>query len=381
MVFNKITISEADSRYKHKKFVCVPWVIYRDDPRWIPPLLLDKLETIDPKKNPFFDHGEAALFLAKKDGEYVGRISAHINHLHNEYHNEKAGFFGFFESINNKRVSRALLERAEEWLKNKGCEKILGPISFCTSNGEVGLLVKGFDKPLMFMCPYNPPYYEELITDCKYEKAKDMFGWMLDLGEIPTRALQVARQVEQYPGLRIRPMEPNHLEKEIKIVSDIFNSAWSRNWGYVPWTKKEVEHLGRAVKLILIKEMTAIAELDGEPIGMMLILPNIMEVIKDINGRLFPTGFLKLLYRIKMGAHKFKTGRLPLLGVKPEYQGSALKGLSVLLYVQAYKSAAKYGLKSGESGWTLEDNEKINNGIKLMGGRPEKVYRVYAKDT
>jgi GNAT superfamily N-acetyltransferase len=373
-----IQIRSVQSKAERKRFVMVPWRIYRDDPKWVPPLIQDRLETLDPAKNPFFEHGEAQLFIAERDGEPVGRITAHTNRLHNEYHKDKAGFFGFFESIDDQSVARALLEAAEDWLKKKGCDQVLGPESFST-NEEVGVVVEDRAGPPMILCAYNPPYYPRLLEACGYQKAKDLYGWHYTIGDVPEAPRQVADAVAQHPGLKLRTVDMKNVLRDVRIVRDIFNAAWSRNWGYVPWTEKEVEHSAEMLKLILIPEWTTIAEVDGQPAGMMISFPNINEVIKDLNGRLFPTGLLKLLWRVKMGGYRFQSGRLALLGVKPEFRGSTLGGLSVLLYVCAHRATLKYGLKVGELGWTLEDNQKINAGIQFMGGSIGKVYRIYGK--
>jgi hypothetical protein len=373
-----LQIRKVESKADRKVFVKVPWTVFQSDPRWIPPLIMDRLEAIDERKNPFFRHGEAALFIAEKHGEAVGRISAHVNSLYNEYHQDKTGFFGWYDVINDPGVSRGLLETAEGWLKDKGCDKVVGPQSFST-NEEVGVLVKGFDKPLMIMCAYNPPYYDELIRASGYEKEKDLYGWIYKVGEVPEAPRQIADAVEQHPGLKVRTVDAKNMKRDVGIVRDIFNAAWNKNWGYVPWTDEEVEHSAQMMKMILMPDITAIAEVDGKPAGMMLAFPNILEIQKDLNGRLFPLGLAKLIYRLKLGGHKFRGARLFLLGIKPEFRGSVLGGLSVLLYVRAHRGGLKNGLEGGELGWTLEDNQKINAGIEFMGGRNDKVYRIYGK--
>jgi GNAT superfamily N-acetyltransferase len=373
-----VNVRQIDSKADRSSFAKVPWVAHRNDAQWVPPLLADVLDTLNPRKNPFFEHGEAALFLAERDGEAVGRISAHTNQLHNEYHKDKAGFFGFFECIEDEAVSAALLERAEDWLKQRGCDQVLGPESFST-NEEVGVVVEDREGPPMIMCAQNPPYYPRLIEAAGYEKAKDLYGWYYEVGEIPAEARKIAHAVEQYPGLTVRQADPKHLERDIHIVREVFNAAWSRNWGYVPWTDNEVTHGAKEMGMIIKPEITAIAEVEGKPAGFMVALPNINEAIKDLNGRLFPTGLLKLIWRLKLGGHKFQSARLLLLGIMPEYRGSALGGLSVLLYVRAHHGGEQLGIKFGELGWTLEDNEKINAGIQFMGGRLGKVYRIYGK--
>ncbi len=374
-----LEIRRVESKAERKRFIRVPWRVYQNDPRWVPPLMFDVDETLDPDKNPYFEHGQAALFIAEKHGEAVGRISAHTNSLYNDYHDDKAGFFGFFESVPERDVARSLVQTAEQWLADEGCDQMLGPMNFCTNQGDTGTLVRGFEHPPMIMCTYNPPYYPELLEAAGLEKAKDLFGWVYELGDVPAAPAQVAAAVEQYPGLRVRPVDADHMERDVRIVRDVFNAAWSRNWGYVPWTEAEVLHAAKMMKMILHPKITAIAEVDGEPAGMMLAFPNILEVTKDLNGRLAPFGLLKLIHRLKLGGHRFRGARLFLLGVKPEFRGSVLGGLSVLLYVVAHRGGLEYGMTHGELGWTLEDNEKINAGIQFMGGRNDKVYRVYGK--
>ena len=374
-----VKVRQIDSKADRRKFVNVPWAVHTDDASWVPPLKRDVLDTLNPRKNPFFEHGEAALFVAERGGEAVGRITAHTNRLHNEYHNDKAGFFGFFECVEDETVSGALLETAEDWLREQGRDKVLGPESFST-NEEAGMVVEDREGPPMIMCAQNPPYYPRLVEAAGYEKAKDLYGWYYEVGEIPEGPIAVAQQVEHYPGLTVRQADPKHMERDIHIIREVFNAAWSDNWGYVPWTDSEVEHAAKQIKMIIAPEITAIAEVDGKPAGFMVALPNINETIKDLNGRLFPTGIFKLIWRLKLKRRRPRSARLLLLGVKPEYRGGALGGLSVLLYVIAHHGGEKIGIEFGELGWTLEDNEKINAGIQFMGGRLGKVYRVYGKD-
>lgn len=375
-----VKVRQIESKTDRKTFVKFPWRIYRDDPNWVPPLLADRMEAIDQAKNPFFEHGEAALFLAERDGEPVGRITAHLNHLHNEHHKDKTGFFGFFECVDEDEVARSLLEAAEHWLVERGRDKVLGPFCFSTNEGDVGFVAEDREGPPMILCAYSAPYYPGLVERAGYEKAKDLYGWHYEIGNVPEAPRQVAEAVEKHPGLTIRHADRKHMERDVRIVRDVFNAAWSRNWGFVPWTDKEVDHAAKMLKMIMIPELTAIAEVEGKPAGIMLAFPNINEVIKDLDGKLFPAGMLKLVWRVMLGRHKFQSARLTHLGVMPEFRGSVLGGLSVLLYVWAHRASLKIGLKGGELGWTLEDNKKINAGIQFMGGRIGKIYRVYGKD-
>jgi hypothetical protein len=251
-----VKIRQIDSKADRKKFVTMPWLVYRDDPRWVPPLIMDRLEAIDPKKNPFFEHAEAALFLAERDGVAVGRISAHINHLHNEYHNDKTGFFGWFESIDDPKVAGALLETAEGWLRERGRDQALGPECWSVYE-ELGVLAEDREGPPMIMCCYTPPYYLELLEGAGYEKAKDLYGWHYEAGKIPEAPLQVADAVDRHPGLKIRCADPKNMGRDIRIVRDVYNAAWSKNWGFVPWTESEVEHAAKMISTRSSRILTA----------------------------------------------------------------------------------------------------------------------------
>lgn len=332
------------------------------------------------KKHPFFRLGKAHFLLALRDGVTVGRISVHIHSLYNQIHQDKTGFFGFFECIDDARAARALFEAGEAWLKAQGCDKILGPICFTTNDGNLGILAENRNGPAMLLCPYNPPYYLDLLESAGYQKAKDLYGWHYEVGQVPKAPQRVAEIVEKTEGLVIRPLQLQTMSRDFEIIEQLFNASWSKNWGYVPWTRPEIEYTLQSMKLFMIPELTAIAEVHGEPAGLMLALPNILEAIKDLNGRLFPTGLIKLMYRLKLSQFKYETARVILLGVKPAFRGSTLGGLSVLLYVHAHRAGQKLGLKSGDLGPTLEDSQKINAGIQFMGGKIGKIYRVYGKD-
>lgn len=371
-------IPVSDGRLK-KEFIRFPYSLYKKDPNWVPHLRLERTEMITPKKNPFFEHGEAELFLAARNGEVVGRISAHINHLHNERYGEKTGHFGFFDAIDDAEIFRALLARGGEALRKKGMNKIVGPLSF-SINEEAGVLVEGFDAPPYPFMTHNFPYYDSHITKAAYSKAKDLIAWKYDATRpIPEPAVQIADVVRQHPGLVIREVNLKKMKEEMAIIRDVFNSAWANNWGFVPWTEAELNKMGKEMKLVLDPRVALIAEVGGKPAAICIAIPNYYDAIRDLNGRLFPFGLLKLLYRLKI-KKMVKTARLCLLGVKKEFRGDILGGLSVLLYVEIHQRGQKLGYVGGELSWTFEDNEKINNGITLMGGIPYKKYRIYQKD-
>lgn len=376
MQSSKIEIIPVQSKKEFKQFIQVPYDFYRNDPHWVPPLYLERSELLDPKKNPFFDHAKVMLFLAKKNNKIVGRVSAQVDEEYEKFHKEKIGHFGFFESQNDQNIAKALLEQAENFAKKLGAKRILGPFSL-SINEESGMLIDGFDKPLMTMMPYNPPYYPSLIEEAGFKKAKDLFAWHYEVGDLPEAPLQIAHEVMKYPGLTVRPLSKKNFEQDVEKIMQVFNSAWSHNWGFVPLTSKEVKKSAKDLKLFMDPELAFIAEVNGDPAGICLAVPNLYELIKGLNGKLFPFGIFKLLWRVKR--KKYKSARLMLLGVKKEYRGSILGGLSILLYIEIHKRGIKQGYDFGELSWTLEDNEKINAGIEFMGGKKYKTYRVYEK--
>lgn len=372
------TIRPVETASDLKKFIRLPWKIYKDDPAWIPPLLMERKEFLDPKKNPFFEHADVALFLAEKNGEPVGRISAQIDHLHNETHKEQTGFFGLFECIDDQDIANCLLNNAAGWLKSRGMKSIRGPFSF-SINEELGVVVKGQEHPPFILMAHSRSYYEKLLESWGLKKLKDFFCWRYVSGRpVPEAALQLAEEARKQPGLVIREVDPKNMERDVRILIDVFNSAWQKNWGFVPLTENEIKKAAKDFKLLLEPKLALIAEVNGVPAAISLALPNLNEAIKDLNGKLFPFGLFKLLYRIKR--KKIRSARLILLGIKKEFRKDALgAGLSVLLYVEKHRRSQELKHWGGELSWTLEDNQKINFGIEMMGGEHYKTYRVYEK--
>ncbi len=373
-----LEIENQEARKDLKKFLEVPWTIYCDDPHWIPPLLKERRELLDPRTNPFFEHADAVLFLACRDGRPIGRISAQIDHLHNQTHGEQTGFFGLFECVDDQEVANALLENAAGWLRARGMRTVRGPFSL-SINEESGLLVEGFDQPAFLLTGYHPAYYAKLLEGWGLRKCKDLYSWRYESDRpIPGAAAQMADEVRKHPGLSVREVDPKHLDRDVRILIDVFNSAWQKNWGFVPLTENEIKKAAKDFKLLLEPKLALIAEVDGRPAAIALALPNLNEAIKDLNGRLFPFGLFKLLYRIKR--KKIRSARLMLLGIKKEFRKDILgAGLSVLLYAEMHRRSQELGHWGGELSWTLEDNQKINLGIELMGGEKYKVHRLYEK--
>lgn len=372
-----IEVSPVNSSKLKKKFVSFPYQLYKKDPHWVPPLRMERMEMITPAKNPFFKYADVQLFMAYKDGQPAGRISAQVNSLHNERYGEKTGHFGFFDFIDDPEIADALLKQAALWLAGKGMDKIVGPLSFSV-NEEAGLLVAGFNFPPFPYMSHNYPYYEKRVLDSGFSAIKELWAWTYNSDEqVPAVAKQIADVVRQYPGLKIREMNIKKMDQEIRIISDVFNSAWSKNWGFIPWTEDEIKKAAKDLKMILDPKLALIAEVHGVPAAISIALPNYHEAIKDLNGRLFPFGLFKLLYRLKI--KKVKSARLALLGIKKEFRGDVLGGLSVLLYTEMRRRSQELGHWGGELSWTLSDNDKINNGISMMGGTVYKKYRIYEK--
>jgi GNAT superfamily N-acetyltransferase len=351
--------------------------IYKHAPYYVRPLDFDVSDRLDHQKNPFFEHAEGTAWVAYDGGRPVGRISAQVDREHLRMHEDDAGMFGFLDTTDDPEVAKALLAEAEAWVRAKGMKRIRGPMSL-SINEECGCLIEGFDDPPMAMMTYHNRYQGGLVEQAGYAKLKDLYSWKYDVGQVPTRAQRAHDEVAAMPEVTTRMADPGRIEDELRIIMDIFNDAWSDNWGYVPITEKELVKMGKDMSLILMPELTRITFINGEAAAVSVGIPNINEVIRDLDGQLFPFGFVKMLWRLKVqGA---KSGRLLILGIRKKWRHvRRYAGLSAYLYVQMNQSAHLLGMKSSELGWTLEDNAAINAGIRLMGGRIEKRYRLYEK--
>ena len=360
-----------------RDFLDVVDTIYADDPRYIRPLDMEVKDRLDPKKNPFFEHADGAVFTAHKGGRCVGRVTAQIDREHLARHEDDAGFFGFFDTVDDAEVARELLGRAESWLKERGMKVARGPMSL-NINEEIGCLVDGFDAPPVLLNPHHRPYQGGLIEQAGYAKAKDVFGWRYEVGEPNARVKKAQEEIRQMPEVVSRPMDRRNMARDVEIALDVFNDAWHENWGFVPATRKEADKMAADFKLFLVPEITRLVLIDGEPAAVAIALPNVNELIADLHGRVFPLGLVKLLYRLKVeGA---KSGRLVMLGIKKKFRTQRkYAGLSLFLYGEMNDGGKRVGMTWGELGWTLEDNAAVNTGIKLMGAKKYKTYRVYEK--
>ncbi|MCA9603846.1 MAG: hypothetical protein KC417_17565 [Myxococcales bacterium] len=358
-----------------RTFLDAARVVYRNDPAWVPPLDMDMKDRLNPKKNPFFEHGEVGLFTAWRDGRLVGRCSTSIDHEHLRIHKDDTGFFGFFDTLDDPEAAKALMDSARQWTKARGLKRIRGPISL-NSNEEIGTLIEGFEHPPVLMMPHARPYQAELIAQTGVEKVKDLYAWRFEVGTLNARVERAWKQVQEMPEVRLRSVNKKNMEQELRTIMEIFNEAWKDNWGFVPATPSEMKKAAADMKLIIDEDMAFIAEIDGRAVGMCICLPNLNEAIRDIDGKLFPTGLAKMLWRTKVAG--LKSARLMLLGIRSELRGVKKYGaLSTAIYVEIAKRGAAKGYQWGELSWTLEDNHPVNLGIKAMGAKIYKKYRVF----
>jgi hypothetical protein len=371
-----VTVTPVSGRRDLDAFIKLPFQLYRDDPSWVPPLLFMERQRFNPKTNPFLQHADAQLFLARRNGQVVGRISAQVDHEHNRFHEERTGFFGFFESVDEAETARALFAAAEGWLRERGMEAARGPLSF-SINQEVGLLVEGFDTPPMVMTPHSRPYYGRLIEEAGFSRAMDLYAWEYDWQTVPPKAHRAVETLRQRPDITIRTADIRRFDEEVATVLEVFNSAWSENWGFVPVTPAEAHHMARELRMIVDTNIIIIVEVEGKPAGVVLVAPNLNEALHDLNGRLFPFGWAKLLWRLKV--RKLKSGRLMILGVKKEYRARQYLAMAYLLCDEIYRRARESGYRRAEFSWTLESNSAVNTIIRNVGCRVYKTYRIYEK--
>jgi hypothetical protein len=360
-----------------KPFLDVVDYIYRDDANYVRPLDLDLKQRLS-MKNPFFEHAEGTIFTAYRNTWCVGRCTAQIDREHLARHGEKCGYFGFLDTVDDPEVSSALLEAAEKWLRSRGMTKMRGPFSL-SINDEMGCLVEGFDSPPMILMPHHRPYQGALIEKAGFSKAKDAFAWRYVVGDVPTRAKKAHDEIDAMPEVRSRHVDTKNLDAEVRTIMDIFNDAWSDNWSFIPYSESELAKMAEDMRLIGIPELTYITEIDGEPAAVAVALPNLNELIRDFKGKLVPFGLPKLLWRLKVAGPK--TARLLILGIRKKYRSQRkYAALSAYLYAKLNNSGKHVGIEWGELSWTLEDNGPVNVGIKFMGGKIYKKYRLYEKE-
>ncbi len=359
-----------------RRFVGLPFELYRNEPRWVPPLIADVRKRLDPAKNPFFEHAEAQYFLAWRDGRPVGRISAHVDHRFNDFQQNDWGLWGFFESEDDPETAAALLEATEAWLRDRGRDRMVGPMDF-TTNDEAGLLIEGHDRPAIILAPWHHPYYQPLLEGAGLAKAMDLLMWSLHISDgdrVHPAIWEAAGKVESEHGIVCRPMRKRDLEAEVVRFLEVYNAAWEDNWGAVPLTAEEALHYAKDLKPVLDEHWAMIAERadTGEVVGAALTLPDFNQVLAHLNGRLLPFGWAKALY----WKPKIDAVRVFALGVKPEYQHT---GVAARFYQMHFESAAVTPQKHGEMGWILEVNQPMNRAMEGMGGKVVRRFRVYER--
>jgi GNAT superfamily N-acetyltransferase len=349
-------------------FLRLPWRIYQDDPHWVPPLLFEQRQLLT-GQHPFFEKAEIRLFLARDDGEVVGRIAAILDRHFLEFHQEPIGFFGFFECLNDGQVTEGLLGAVREFLRGKGMQAIRGPVNPSMHN-PCGLLIDGFDSPPVILMTYNPPTYQRLMEEAGCRKAMDLLAYTLQLStEPPQKILRPAEEARR-KGIQVRSVEMNRLADEVQVFREIFNSAWHRNWGFTPMTYAEAQSMAKHLKSLIVPSLTLVAEAEGIPVGFMMHLPDYNQILRRLNGRLGILGLLKFLWYRR----RIRDARLLLLGTKPEYRR---KGVDGLLCLTAWHALKKRGFSRVELSWILEDNRIVQRMAEHLGGTVYKRYRIY----
>lgn len=374
-----LRIRPIENRQALRQFLQMPVRLYAHDPHWVQPLMFERLEHLNPRKNPYFEHAEVAYWLALRGDQPVGRISAQVDRLHLERHRDATGQFGFLEAEDDPAVFAALFETAERWLGARGLRRVTGPFSL-SINDESGLLIDGFETPPYLMMGHAARYYGPRVEELGYRKARDLIAYAFDVvAPPPPRARRMLERLSKGAGLSFRPIEMRRFDQELQTIVDIFNDAWSDNWAFVPMTPAEVRHMGKNLKPIVRAEHAWIGEVDGSPAAMTVTLPNVNEAIADLGGRLLPLGWAKLLWRLKVRGTQ--SARMPLMGVRRKYQGTPKGAALALGVIEAVRSwHAEHGAKEAELSWVVEENQPTRDIIRLVGGRPYKTYRVYEKE-
>jgi GNAT superfamily N-acetyltransferase len=374
-----IRIERVTNRKALKTFVGLPAPLYRDDPAWVAPLMFERLNLLAKDKNPYFEHAAADYWIAYRDGEPVGRISAQIDELAQDGHGQGTGHFGFVEAPDDPTVFRALFETAEGWLQDRGMVRVLGPFNL-SINEECGLLIDGFKDRPRIMMSHARPYYAARIEGLGYRKAKDLWAYDLDaVDELPENVLRIVRKAEADQRLQVRNLRRSRMSDDFRIIRDIFNDAWSNNWGYVPLTEAEISKMRADLSLLLYEHSGKIAYWEGEPAAFMLVLPDLNELIADLHGRLVPFGWAKLAWRVRR--RRFPCVRVPLMGVRKRYQNRPSGAFMALLLIAQHRVEwrRRHGMLRGELSWILEDNESMKGIADSIVGVHYKTYRIYEK--
>lgn len=368
-------VSLSRSAAEVRRFLKVSYAIYAGDPYWVAPLMMD-LKQVFEDRNPFFRHAEMQLWVARRGSADVGRIAGIVDRTHNELHGERTAFFGFFESVNDSKVSAGLFQAVFDWARDRGMQRLLGPVN-PSLNEECGLLVDGFDSSPVIMTPYNPRYYIDLITRAGFAKAKDLLAFHRDIAgssiERLDRIVEVFRRRQK--DIAIRPLHKATLKQDLQKIKNVYNAAWERNWAFVPMTDAEIDFMAARLKPLLLEGIVWLAETREEPIGFLLALPDYNEPFKPLRGRLLTPrvlGFLPYAF----GWKRPRIARVLVLGVKAQYRN---RGIESVMLAEALRAGYAAGFQECEASWTLEDNIAVNRLIETLGARVYKTYRIYER--
>ena len=366
-----IKIRTVQNKKELMKFIKFQWEIYKDDKYWVPPLIMERKKLLNKEKNPFFKHAEAEYFLAEKDGKLVGRIAAIKNDMHLKYHNDNAGFFGFFECINDQQTANVLFDTAKNWLNKKGLKKMMGPAN-PSSNDEWGMLLEGYDDSPRILMTYNPKYYNNLCENYGMKKAKDMYAWKLEYSKVTSsdKLRRGQEIVKKRYNIKVTQLDMKNFDRDLEKFKYVYNKAWAPNWGFVPMTEEQIDAMAKDLKPIAEPSLVLFGTIGDELVGAALVMLDYNQIFKNMNGRLFPFNFIKLFTQKK----KITWARVLTLGIIPEFQK---KGLDAVLYWEILERAHKLGIDKGEASWVLEDNDMMNRGLKLMKAEKYKKYRIW----
>jgi GNAT superfamily N-acetyltransferase len=365
-----VEVVAIDGKQALKEFIRFPYNVYRGDANWVPPLEIAMKELLDREKHPFYLNAQAEFYLARQNGRVVGRIAAIVDQAHNRFHEENAGFFGFFECVDDPAVAETLLARARHWCFDRGAKFLRGPVN-PSLNYECGMLVDGFDSSPMVMMPYNPRYYPALMEKAGLRKAKDLYAYISHADRIDMKKIgRVADRVIATSGVTVRQINMKDFQGEVERVWEVYGKAWERNWGYVPMSREEFFAMGKEMKQILKPELVLMGEVNGRVVGFALALPDVNVALKPAKGRLLPTGLLKILYYQRL----IRSVRVLALGVEEEFRPS---GLAAAFYATLVRNARKLGYGDCEMSWILEDNTLMNRSLEVMGAKRYKTYRIY----
>jgi len=374
-----LILKQVDGARDLKRFIRVPWTLYRDDPAWVPPLLQQVKERLSPRRNPYFEHAEAAFFIAERDGQPVGRVSAQVCQLVQQYQQAGTGHFGMFECEDRQETADALFEAGAEWLRKRNMQRVMGPIDL-SINDEIGMLVEGFERSPCVMMGHHLPYYQKLVEQAGFSKEIDLFAYSKPVGEaFSDRIERLIKWASSNMNMRIRAVPGKDHDRELRKVLDLFHDAWCDNWGYVPPTDAEVDHLIKQMRQVLDRGAVLLCDIDDELAGFIVLLPDVNEYIRDLNGRLLPFGWLRLLKRFRFS--NCQTVRVPLMGVRKKFQRKRVGAAMALALIETVRQEhLPPGAKLCEMSWILETNLPMRGIMESAGCNREKVYRVFSRD-